>query len=116
MARKNFVEQFKMLDAADISTNQTSELTNVLKLDQASIILEWSGSSPVGTVTVEARNGSDGNFYELDMGSTISISGNSGNHQLLFSEMPFSDIRLQYTSTSGTGSLTATITSKTVGA
>lgn len=116
MGRKNVIKSFKMFDAGDISGSITSSTTNVINQDKASIHLEWTGTSPVGTITVEARNGENDSWYELDFGTTISISGNSGDHQLVFNEMPFTDIRIQYASTSGTGSLDATFTSKTIGA
>lgn len=116
MGRKNVIKSFKMVDSADLSGNFTSETVNTINLDKASIHLSWSGTSPVGTVSVEARNGENDSWYELDMGSAISISGNSGDHQLNFLELPFTEIRLQYTSTSGTGSIDGYISAKVVGA
>lgn len=105
-----------MIDSGDLSANITSNITNVSNLDKGSIHVSWTGSSPSSTLVVQARNGEDASWYELSFGSTISISGNSGNHQLVLEEMPFTDIRIVTTFTSGTGSLDATITSKTVGA
>lgn len=116
MGRKNVLKSFKMIDSGDLSGNITSSVTSVINMDKASVHLNWSGSSPVGTVTVEARNGEDNPWYELDFGSTISISGNSGDHQLVLNELPFTDIRLQFASTSGTGNIDAIITSKVTGA
>ena len=116
MGRKNVVKSYKMFDQEDISTSATSSITSVINQDKASISVSWSGTSPVGTLTVEARNGKDESFYTLEFGAPIPISGNTGDHQLILSEMPFTDIRIQYTSTSGTGTMDAIITSKTVGA
>lgn len=116
MARKHVLKSFKMLDAADLSTNLTSLSTNVQNLDVASILINWTGSSPSGTLTVEAKNGEDEGWYALDFGSTISVSGNSGNHRIVFTELPFSNIRVSYASASGTGSINAVLTAKTVGA
>lgn len=117
MGRKHVVHSHEMFDAVDISTSQTSSITNVEQLDQATIHINWTGTAPVGEITVEARNGSSDSWYELDFGAAaITVSGASGDHQILFSQMPFTDIRLQYTATSGTGSLTARLTMKTVGA
>ena len=115
MARKNIVPSFKMLDGVDASTNQTSKIVNVQNMDKAAIHVEWAGASPAGTITVEARNGENDSWYELDFGSAISVSGNSGDHQIIFNELPFTDIRLQYASSSGTGTLDATITLKQLG-
>jgi hypothetical protein len=116
MSRKSIVKSFQIFDTVDISTNQTSSAVNVLKLDQASISISWSGTAPVGVITVEAKNGTNDSFYELDFGTTIPVSGNSGNHQIILSEMPFEEIRVIYTSTSGTGSLDAIYTAKVLGA
>lgn len=115
MARKN-THSHKMLDAVSAGSNQTSEPTSVLGMDKASIFVEWSaGTSPVGTITVEARNSPVGTWYTLDFISTISVSGPSGSHQIYFTELPFQDIRIKYTRTSGTATLNATIVIKQVG-
>jgi len=120
MGRKHLVKSYKMLDSADISANVTSESTNVLNVDTASITLEWTGTAPVGTVEIEATNdettSASPTWVSLDFGSVISVSGASGNHQLIMTELPFVAIRVKYTSTSGTGNLTATLTMKTTGA
>lgn len=116
MGRKNVVKSFKMLDEADLSGSLESAIVNVINLDKASIHLNWTGTSPVGVITVEARNGEKSSFYELDMGGVINITGNSGDHQLNFLELPFTDIKVVYTSTSGTGTIDATISAKVVGA
>lgn len=121
MSRKNVQESYKMLSAASLATNQTSSAYNVKNQDKAFVVVKWSGTSPVGTLTVQARDrketiGPDSDWVTLDFGSAISISGASGNHQLVFNELPFTDIRLVYTATSGTGTLDAWISSKVIGA
>lgn len=115
MARKNIVASYAMIDAGNLSGNITSEVVNVQNMDKGSVHVSWTGSSPVGTITVQARNGANDAWFNLNMGSAITISGASGDHQLIFNEMPFTDIRLQYVSTSGTGSIDAIITLKQVG-
>ena len=121
MARKNVIPSFKMLDSVSISTDQTSSTTNVTNLDRATIVLEWTGTSPVGVVTVEAQKKeiqnalADTSWIELDFGATIAISGNTGNHVLILDNLDFTDIRVQYVATSGMGSLTATLTAKQIG-
>ena len=120
MGRKNVVKSHSMFDAVDISTNQTSESTNVLNLDKASIQVNWSGTSPVGVLEIEATNQDPENsssvWRSLDLGAVVNISGNTGEHDIILNEIPFWAIRLKYTSTSGTGSLNATLTMKVVGA
>lgn len=116
MARKNVLKSYKMIDAGDLSGNITSSQTSVINMDKASIVLAWSGTSPIGAVELQARNGEDDAFRALDLGAVVSISGDSGNHRILLNELPFTDIRLVYTATSGTGSVDAIITAKTQGA
>lgn len=110
-----------MLNAVDLLSSQTSAATNTENVDKASIVLEWTGTAPVGEVTVEGRNFQNSAngpiaspWVTLDF-DTITISGASGSHQLLFVELPFTEIRLQYARTSGSGSLTAVLTAKQVG-
>lgn len=102
--------------ALDLSASFTTPATSVINLDKASIHIDWSGSSPEGVLTVEARNGESDDWYTLEFGAAIDITGNTGNHQLVFNELPFTDIRLVYTRTSGTGSATANLTAKVSGA
>lgn len=116
MARKNVVKAYSMIEAGDLSGSITSAVTNVINMDKASIHLSWTGSSPVGVFTVQVRNGENDSWYNLTMGGgAINISGNSGDHQLMFNELPFTDIRLVYAATSGTGTVDAIITMKQVG-
>jgi len=125
VGRKNVVRSYKMFDAVTISTTQSSTATNVLNLDNASIQVIWSGGgTPVGTLTVEATNidpdlpsfDSTTDYVTLTLSGTISVSGNSGNHSIILEEMPFYAIRLTYTSTSGTATMSAYLSSKTIGA
>jgi len=111
-----------MLDAVDITSNQLSSATNVTNLDRCSISLAWTGGgTPVGTVTVEARQkdankaSADQDWFTVDFGATISISGNSGSHLLIMDNLDFTDIRVRYTATSGSATLTAVLTAKQVG-
>ena len=104
-----------MFDEVDISTSQTSDATNVENLDKASIHIIWSGTSPVGEIKVQARNGEKNSWFDVDFGDTIDITGNSGDHVIIMNSMPFTHLRLTYTSTSGTGTLTGTIVAKQVG-
>lgn len=124
MSRRNIIKHFKMLDGVTISANKTSERTMIESMDKAGILIEWSaGTSPVGTITVETSNSTDDEFTksaeswrEIDFGATINISGASGTHQVVFTELPFRALRVKYNYTSGTATLTTTIHSNTVGA
>lgn len=114
MSRKNVVKSYKMLDGAALNASQASAPTSVINQDKASIHLQWAGASGTSTVTVQARNGELDPWYDLDFGSAISITGASGEHQLIFNELPFTEIRINSSAASG-GTVTATITMKQVG-
>lgn len=117
MARKNIIPSYDML--TDISPSMASTITsnvvNVQNMDKASIHVAWSGTSPVGTITVQSRNGVDDSWNDVSFGSAISVSGNSGDHQIIFNELPWTDIRFIYSASSGTGTLIASLTAKQVG-
>ena len=114
MGRKNF-KSYPMLDDASMATTQQSVATNVQLLDKASIHVSWTGTAPVGVLTVQARNGENDTWYDLDFGVAMNVTGNSGDHQIIFNELPFYEIQLVYTATSGTGSIDAVILMKQVG-
>lgn len=117
MARKNFIDSFNMLDAVSLADPHTSPPTNVLKLDRASLYVSWTDLLAVGELEVQGRIGEDNAWFIVDFSEPLEIKPDyNGEFQIIFNELPFTDIRLIYTPTSGSGSLTATLTSKTVGA
>jgi hypothetical protein len=105
-----------MLSNQIVSSTINSVETNVQQLDQASIDFRWSASSLVATLKVQVKNGKNANWRDVDFGSPINISGSSGSHEVIFLAMPFTDLRLRVEVTSGSGTLDAVITAKTVGA
>lgn len=115
MSRKNVIRGYKVIADGDISTNLVSEVTNVTNLDNVGYLVEWSGTSPSGTISVEVQSGPSG-WCPLDFGSPISVSGNSGSIVLNINQIPFENIRVSYAATSGSGLLNVTLSSKVVGA
>lgn len=116
MARKHLIYSYQLFDAQSVSSDSTSNSTTVAQLDQASIDLNWSASTLAATVEVQVKNGDNADWRALDFGSPISISGASGAHEIVFNQMPFTDLRLFVDVTSGSGTVDAVITAKTVGA
>ena len=121
MSRKNVLKTYKIWDSADLSGNLTSGNTSVINLDNASIYVSWSGTAPSGEIVVQGTNddpdkNASPTWKDLDFGSTITVSGASGNHDLILNSLPFNSLRLKYNRTSGSGSIIATITAKTQGA
>lgn len=115
MSKKTVLYSYKLLDNQAVSANTTSNTTSVAQLDKASIDLRWSASTLAATVEVQAKNGPSGDWRAIDMGSTITISGASGSHELIFNELPFTDLRLYVAYSSGSGTVDAVITAKSGG-
>jgi hypothetical protein len=119
MARKNIIYGFKPfnpLNNADMASSLTSSEMEVGQLDYGSIYVSWSGSSINGTVEVQAKNGEDGTYRPFDFGSTITLSGSSGFHDLTLNDLPFTHLKIVYTRSAGTGTLNAEVTLKSRGA
>lgn len=114
--RKNVIKSYKMLDAASLAAAVTSSEVNVLNLDEASIFVEWTGSSVNGVLKLQAKNAADGDWIDLDFAAPINLATNSGSHILVLTIMPHYALQLVYTPSAGTGTLDATIVAKTVGA
>lgn len=124
MARKNVIPSHRMLDEISLAGSATSDPTNVVNLDRASISIDWTGSDAVGAVTVESRKLKEGkpealadsDWKELDFGATIDITGASGSHEIIFDALDFTEFRVVFTQSSGsTGTLSATLTAKQIG-
>ena len=121
MARR--IANFKALDSVDISSTKTSEKSNVSGMDEGVFLVNWSGTTPIGVLTVEASNSSVNDFRagnevwsELDFGVAINVTGNTGNHELNFTSLPFKWIRIIYTTTSGIGTMSAHFNATSLGA
>lgn len=116
MARKNIVASFKLFDNQVVVADSESPLTDVSQLDYASIELNWSASTLAANVEVQAKNGKNGQWRTLPLGSVPAISGASGSHEIILTEMPFTELRLALTSVTGSGTVDAVITAKSKGA
>jgi len=111
VGRKSVLEPYKIVDAGDMSANVTSPETQVKNLDQITYEVVWSGTSPVGEVTVETQVK---DVWQAIALPTISVSGNSGI--TINSASHFHKLRLVYTATSGIGSLDVSIIGAVLGA
>lgn len=109
--------------AADI----TSAATLLQSLTMVNYALSWTGTSPVGTVAVQASNdclvsseggvsGGTWNDLPLDLNgvtvTSIPLTGNTGKGMIDVDGLGAYAVRLFYDRTSGTGDLTVVITGK----
>lgn len=106
MGRKHQIQK-PIFDSADMSGNLQSAVLRTKEVDRGALFVYWTATAPVGTLEVKARLDDNSDFITLDLGATIDVSGASGNHQIILLETPFLEIRLDYTFTSGTGTLDA---------
>ncbi|MEZ0208748.1 MAG: hypothetical protein ACAH17_01045 [Candidatus Paceibacterota bacterium] len=118
MSRKNVITPFKVLDAVDMSEDQTSEkITDIQYQDNVGFQVSWSGATGTGEVFVEVSNDKEdepSNWTALDFGSQITISGASGSHIININQCPYAKMRVRYEENTATGSLTVTLVSKAV--
>lgn len=115
---KKLIKPYPLISAGDMSGNITGSEVVCENQDYAMVLVEWTGTSPVGEFKMEfvqldaTRNNGVDVWEPMDFGSTIAISGNTGSHQIVFQELPFMKIRPKYAYTSGIGSLTVTFMAK----
>lgn len=117
-----------VLNAGSMAGNLTSSPTILQSLTMVSYAISWTGSTPVGTVSVEGSNdyaltavgtvANAGTWTPLELSvnglpsTTVTISGNTGKGIIDVVKTAIYAVRLIYTAGSGTGSLTAVINGK----
>lgn len=111
MPRKNVITPTKIFENGDMSGNLVSAEYDTQWMDNVGIIVAWNGTTPVGAITIDVKNG-DSEWSELDFGSTIDITGNTGNHNININQTPFEKFRVNYNFGSGTGLINAVMTAK----
>jgi hypothetical protein len=123
------IKPFQVVVNGDMSANITSTPTIISNLSRLSYGISWSGTSPVGTLSVQASNdyalnpdgrtaanaGTWNTLTFMSGGSavqSIAVSGNTGNGFIDIGPCGAYALRLVYTKTSGTGTLQATVVGK----
>ncbi len=108
--------------SGSMAANITSKPTIIQKLSMIGYDISWTGTSPVGVMSIQVSNtysenadgsvANAGNWTTLTLSTTPSVSGNSGNGFIDVDATGAYAIRLIYTRTSGTGTMSATIAAK----
>lgn len=122
MSTRTGLRPQRVLTAASMAGSLISLPTILQSLSKASYALSWSGTSPVGTVSVQGSNDyalnpdgtvqNSGTWTALTLSvagvpsTTVAISGNTGSGIIDIVDTALYAIRLIYTFGSGTGSLT----------
>lgn len=128
MSTRTSLRPYLVITGGSMSGNITSDVTILQSITAISYALNWAGTSPVGTVSVQVSNdySLDGSGQVLNTGTwttltlayngsattTIPISGNTGNGFIDIEKTAAYAVRLIYTFTSGSGLLSATICGK----
>jgi hypothetical protein len=135
MARKNQLLKYPIITAGAMTgtSTLTSAVTNITYLDNIGLQFDWT-SSPVGTFAVQVST----NYYQDDQGNVtnagtwvpLTFTYWNGTINVTATSIPTSVgtpiyldlallsapwIRVQYTNSSSTGTLTAVITGKQAG-
>jgi hypothetical protein len=115
-------------NSGSMASNIISAVSIIGQLTELSYAVSWTGTSPVGTISVQVSNDYQlaNNGAVLNAGTwntipleysgsavmSVPVSGNTGNGVIDIGSIGLYAIRLVYTATSGTGSLIATINGK----
>lgn len=114
-------------NGASMAADITSAPTLLQSLSMVNYAVTWTGTTPVGTISVEASNDcvvsagggvSSGTWNPLPLdlnGATVTaipLTGNTGNGMIDIDGLAAYAVRLKYTYTSGTGTLNAVVTGK----
>jgi hypothetical protein len=121
VSRKN-VYNYVILNGVDasISFDTFSSPTTINFLDNAGIQIFWTGN-PVGEFKVFVSNdklqGNElpTNWSELDFGTSILIDSSNSDILINMNQLPFSYLAVSYEAASGSGVITANLTTKMVG-
>ncbi len=128
MSSRTVLRPHPVIVNGDMSaTSITSEVTLLQSLSKPSYEFSWTGSTPVGTITVQVSNSysaqgstvlNAGNWTTIPVqmadGSivtSIPVTGNTGSGIIDLITAVYA-IRVVYTKTSGTGTLQAIISGK----
>lgn len=129
MASRPQIEQFSAILNGDMSqASLTSTVSVIPTITRIGYSFSWSGSSPVGAVSIQLSND-----YSLNPGGTVynagtwttysfpyagsnvtsvAVSGNTGTLFINLVDIAAYAIRAVYTKTSGTGTLQCLMTGK----
>jgi hypothetical protein len=128
MSTRSTLRPYSVITNGAMTGNITSAVTILQSIVGCSYSLSWSGTSPVGTASVQVSNDyslnpngtvdNTGTWTTIELNvagtpaTTIAISGNTGTAFIDIDTIMAYAIRLQFTYTSGTGTLNALINGK----
>ncbi len=103
------LQNSKAFDEVSLASNQLSNIIDLGEADCFACHFVWT-DAPVGTVDTYASNSEDpDDFVRIDYMST---AGTPGSHLLNVPKFAWRYIKIGYTKTSGSGTLTAYVSAK----
>lgn len=113
MSAKSVINPFKVVDAQSMTTEVISLPTAITSQDNVAYQVTYSGS-PTGSFNVEATL--DGTTWSTLVFSPAMTAANSASPFLInINQVPYAQLRLKYTPSSGTGTMTAIVMAKRLG-
>jgi hypothetical protein len=123
MSSRPLIKPFQVITNGSMSSSIISDVTIIDNISVISYDISWSGTSPVGTMSVQVSNtyrenanstavAVAGDWTSLPLSSTPSIASNSGNGAIDIDVTGFNAIRLVYNFISGTGTMNAWLSAK----
>lgn len=101
--------------SGDMSASITSREIDCSETDKASIHGSWT-AGPVGEFQVQVKVNDNDNWTPLSTGIPWEVDGSDSEMMIVLVEMPFKLLRVVWTPTSGSGTLSLFMNEKSVGA
>lgn len=113
--RKTTLPVFKMADAVSLGASYTSTPTFIDTIDRVFLVINVTGT-PTGTLTVQAsidylNPGNAGTWFDMPL-NLVPLAGASQDYVIDIQQTAIKAIRLKYTRTGSTGTMTATVFGK----
>lgn len=113
MSSRPLVKPFDVIVNGDMSGNITSKVSIIDDLSMISYGVSWAGTTPIGTISVQASNDysqnvdgsvrNAGTWNTLTLSAVPAVTGNTGNGMIDIDSLAGYAVRLVYNFTSGTG-------------
>lgn len=122
MARKLGVQSFKNINAVSMGADITSVVTDVTMVDNIGIYVKWTSANAIGVLSIQGSINWDahlslGDWEDLTFDPALTQpNSDNGDYLININQFPYPFIRVFYDRTSGTGTLSTWICTKSVGA
>ena len=111
MGVKRVIDTYQLITDGDMSSDVTSDTTNILYTDRVSYQISYTGT-PTGSFSVQISN-DETTWENMTLSTAVSAAGSADNH-FIDCETGAKYIRLKYTSSSGSGTLQVKLVAKSI--